>query len=1389
MSPLPAPLTCSGYELVSKVLDHPAGGVEALVALAGGGETDWLEFKAAMVGRPEDRKNPKENDADGYWNVAEAVLAMANSRGGVVLLGVDDNANAVGLAAGDPRRVLETRGMDAFLRMEVLERIHPSNSGCRWNTGLKGLWELERPWPPDQFVIRQLRFQGEPIAALLVKPLPVGNACLIATQNGDERLLKRVEGNLGRVECLRGRLAIPEYERARCPYGEDLGSLLARFLKRAEKGGTQDDDLEAAIEAWHRKFQKKNADLQTTFTPLDAEERLNLEDCFETLLPAGAFEPQAEEILPDYISEDWNEDDSEDLEEDWELEETDDADSVGNSDATAEHAEPPASPRVARRGGLFELLSEEPRAVLIGEPGGGKTTCLRRLTLESTLQYQPSQTVTLFLPLAKWASSGGLSTLLRRTTGLSMGQLERLILTGRCRLLFDGLNECPDSLRTAALNELTALLENYPNLPIVISTRSVETATHLRLPTFSVQPLSDSQQIQFLKAYLPDPERAAKLFEQIQSQPGSETFAANPLLLRMIVEVAGKDGELPRGRALLYRRWIHDWYRREKEKADRAKDPLPWNEKETFEGLSAIALAARMRGSRIASEEEALNALADLVKNRADFLRRMTQSPVLRREDGHFQFRHETFQEYLCAEALLLHPEALQDEGPERYGTWGMPLAYAAELSDQLPEELKAAIWRIAPWLAAAVSQPDECLPPLPQKLSVSVQWAVEGRVPSDLNEQLTYETWYQPDAAIKYAVLQSPFRFQRWLAFELSQLRSASYPSQASKIILRSICLSKFWTPKSIREAKIPVDLWLSGSSGPAVWNPLIEAGLITRDELLKNASLGTAVHMIEAGLTSLEDFPINLRQRWIQEGTPRDVIFAITAQVLSATDFCVEQRQRLAIASNASEAVGLLRALDLRPEDFLHIHRSNLASSANADAAASLLKASILEPEDFSVEHRKRLVATAGIEGAVSLVIAGILHRSDFPIEQKERLAQLVARSTSRVSATKLLKTQIFSSEDFSDEQRLRLASTANAHGSWALIKSRVLCSEDFSDEQRLRLASTANAHGAWELIKARVLRPEDFSDEQRQRLASTSNAEDAAKLVNVGILNPKHFSDKKREALLATASAEGAIQITACGILRPKDVSSEQRQLWAESAIVKVGVSLLKAQILRPEDVSTKKRREWAETAIVKDAVSLLKARILLPEDFSREHRQRLAATASAEDAVSLLKVKILHPDDVSAKQRKQWAETKNMQVRAKLLKSRILRPVGSSEENRRLRLEHATLTNRNLSENSNAIPFPWTAPDASLLADFRLRQTTTTQLRAMIFQGVILNLSDCFAFLKSESFSNNVFCPSAAWPKGVRITVGQRVKFSVRIKFDVKKDIWSYAARNLEFLSDD
>ena len=93
-------------EFTDKVLNHPNGGVDALIDLAGGGEADWLEFKADLMPR-EGQYQKNENKADYQWNVAEAVIAMANSSGGVILLGVAEDEETkkpfpLGLLEMDP---------------------------------------------------------------------------------------------------------------------------------------------------------------------------------------------------------------------------------------------------------------------------------------------------------------------------------------------------------------------------------------------------------------------------------------------------------------------------------------------------------------------------------------------------------------------------------------------------------------------------------------------------------------------------------------------------------------------------------------------------------------------------------------------------------------------------------------------------------------------------------------------------------------------------------------------------------------------------------------------------------------------------------------------------------------------------------------------------------------------------------------------------------------------------------------------------------------------------------------------------------------------------------------------------------------------------------------
>lgn len=958
----------SGYDLVTRVLDHPDGGVEALIDLAGGAETDWLEFKAAMIGRHQDRKNPNEKDSDGHWNVAEAVLAMANTCGGAVLVGIDDDGKTVGLQSGDPRKVIEEKGLEAFRRIEIKDKIHPTSGSCKWETGVKGIWELEQPWPPDQFCVRGATHKGQDIAIILVRPVPAKGNCLIVLHNGEERLLRRAPGHVGQVEPLRGRRAIEAVEGSRSTESPELSALWERFRRQVEEQATGDEELEAAISAWHVKYRKEAADLLVTFTPLDAEENSVVDETFEVPVPRDLFEPHATENLPDYLRDDFY----------------DDMESEEGPD-DAEDDDDYSTDRPMRRGGLFKLLATEPRAAVLGEPGGGKTTCLRRLALDAVTDYQLGGQVTLYVPLARWQAAGGLWSLIRRRTGLSPGQVERLIAAGRCCLLLDALNECPDALRPTAVNAVTDLLREYPKVPVVISARTSETTAPFRLPTFTVEPLTGEQRKAFLHAYLGDSERADQLLERIGSQPGGENLASNPLLLRMVVEVVLQEGDLPAGRAGLYRQWIAQWHARESDKARKAGDPLPWGLDETRRGFAAIAFASRREGLRIADDDLVLESLAGVVTDSAKFLERMTNGPLLIREDGCLEFRHETFQEYLCAEALLADPRALSNAGPDDYSNWGMALAYAAEIADCLPNDLMSATWRVSPWLAAALSRSGDPIPEVDPSLKPLIEWFLHEKKPGNVIECLYAAQWYGADGPMQYTVNRLGVIQDRWYQFEISQLQVAWHPSMAGKVLRRAITLTPDQKGFPNTDYRLPVRSWLKRikPSNAILIKILANAGFITNDDLtnfrqiwLRKATPIQAAELVTAGICSKQDFEYR-KVAWIAAATPREAAALTKCGICLANNFHGHMENWI-LRSTPTEAFALLEAGILTMPD-LAIRRPAWIAHSQPKEAAQLVKKRILAADDFA-ERRQGWLQSGSLKSAVRLVSAGILNAVDF-------------------------------------------------------------------------------------------------------------------------------------------------------------------------------------------------------------------------------------------------------------------------------------------------------------------------------------------------------------------------------------------------------------------------
>lgn len=702
----------NGRDLVGQVLNHPQGGIDGLLQLAERQETDWLEFKAALhpIGG---RFEPGEVQADCDWHVAEAAVAMSNSVGGAVILGLDDNLQPVGLKPSDPNRILDTKGREAFNR-DVVQKALICD---QWKTGRRGTIRLEGNLQ-HQIEIINADYQGHPLTVILVSPVLDEDFLEVCeTHNHRERILipVRARGAVGQVRDLQGRKEIRDHEQARKRQleGDDYNHLWQRFQASVTDETEPKDLIDAAVETaladYNAACVTNLRGLRDLFTPLDLEEtRASNAGPY-----AGEFVPEADEWRDLFASDD-----------PWDTHEADgDDDDEEGDDTEIEETIPKQPVAPPRRGSVFELLAQEPRAILLGEPGAGKSTCLQRLALERAEGYQTGAPVALYVPLRLYTKQG-LTALLARSGKQPWPVLEALIHAERLHLLLDAVNECPRHLQERCCQDIKALLDAHPTLPVLLTARNLSYRCELRLPTFIVRPLDREHQQRFLTAYLHgDVSRATQLLDQIQNQPGGALIASNPLLLSIVVKVSRAEGELPRGRALLYRRFFEDWYQREDKKEAQTGAPLRWAFPRTLEALATLALAARQAG-RIEMErtwaERTLRPL--LADDAVPFLERIAQGLLLQldADQDSLSFTHESVQEYLAAEQLLRYPDALPEWADQGGVAWRIPLAYTFELAESLPESFVQSAWRSEPLLVTAALRSDLLL----NSLTIDKNWS-----------------------------------------------------------------------------------------------------------------------------------------------------------------------------------------------------------------------------------------------------------------------------------------------------------------------------------------------------------------------------------------------------------------------------------------------------------------------------------------------------------------------------------------------------------------------------------------------------------------------------------------------------------------------------------------
>ena len=370
---------------------------------------------------------------------------------------------------------------------------------------------------------------------------------------------------------------------------------------------------------------------------------------------------------------------------------------------------------------LVELLD---RTVLLGDPGGGKSTAANVLT--DYFAGDTARKIPFLVTLREYAASTPIEWSVvehiehnLRTVYQSNapeGLVERLLSTGRALVIFDGLDELLDtSHRLAVSDRVEQFCFAYPLAPVLVTSRVVG---------YNQARLDDTQFICYRLGGFGDAEVAEYALKWFTSQEGSaaaaakakafltesanaEDLRANPLLLSLMCILYRGTESLPSDRAgiyarcteLLLRKWDQwrDLYRKLKwdHLVELTLSYLAWwlftqedNRASATERELISKTAEFVYGRGFETEDEAQAAAREFIEFCRGRMWVFSDAGTTADGERLYAFTHRTFMEYFAAWHLAATsdtPEALAQRIVEHAGSgaWTLVVELAMQIKAQ----------------------------------------------------------------------------------------------------------------------------------------------------------------------------------------------------------------------------------------------------------------------------------------------------------------------------------------------------------------------------------------------------------------------------------------------------------------------------------------------------------------------------------------------------------------------------------------------------------------------------------------------------------------------------------------------------------------------------------
>ncbi|MCC6861618.1 MAG: SUMF1/EgtB/PvdO family nonheme iron enzyme [Bryobacterales bacterium] len=146
-------------------------------------------------------------------------------------------------------------------------------------------------------------------------------------------------------------------------------------------------------------------------------------------------------------------------------------------------------------GDILAAFPDVPRAALLGAPGSGKSTTLRKLALElaKRAQADPDAPLPVLAALGDWRGDEPLLDFLSKAAPEIGWAARALSHAKRLTLLLDGINEVPTAKRAAKAAEVRSIQSGlHPETAIIVSCRQEDYTRELdlELDTLTLEPLS-----------------------------------------------------------------------------------------------------------------------------------------------------------------------------------------------------------------------------------------------------------------------------------------------------------------------------------------------------------------------------------------------------------------------------------------------------------------------------------------------------------------------------------------------------------------------------------------------------------------------------------------------------------------------------------------------------------------------------------------------------------------------------------------------------------------------------------------------------------------------------------------------------------------------------------